>query len=470
MSKQIQNPTNKPGAVLAKNTGVKNGMNLNVEVTGYAANGFGTCTVNGVTVHIPDSAPGDRVSIRIDHISRQAPNAWARIVAPPERGDKWKRHFCSFSESAGGRCGGCPLGNVAKDLYRSVKLGFIADAFAESGITNVPTEIVLGNMKRYRNKSNFVVHKQKNGKIQLGSWALGSHRFAAMDNCLINSRNISTVQRDIQTLLTNKNVDKAVPVYPMDGGIRYITVKSFDSGATLLDIVINADTVSNVLDIVGEMATHTQIHGVSISCNSGSGNQLRTESASDTIGRGALCEQIGDIKLWMKATTFFQLNNDVARQMYQLAAQWCADANIIWDLYCGIGGLGLTISSGGDGALYGCDCVTDSISLAKRNAEENGITASFAVLDLSQAFPEKWPRPDVVLINPPRRGIDACVLEKLGGIKPAQIIYMSCNPATFARDAAMLKRYGYHLGDIAAFDMLPNTSHVELLGRFNLRE
>ncbi|MBN2718601.1 MAG: 23S rRNA (uracil(1939)-C(5))-methyltransferase RlmD [Deltaproteobacteria bacterium] len=444
---------------------LKNGDRLTVTVTDLTVDGYGTASHNNVVIHIPDTAPGDTVSIRIDHVSHQSPHAWARIASPPQRGDKWKRHFCPESEQAGGRCGGCPLGHVSRDVYRETKLKSVTDAFAEWGIDTVPDGITMESMRRYRNKSNFVVHKQKNGTVQLGSWAPGSHRFAGMNNCVINTRPISKIQRDLEMQLTERNA----PVHPTPNGIRYITVKSFESGATLVDLVVSSDHATDWIDFAQTIINRSQVHGVSITCNNQAGNQVRTGSAVEQIGRNTLCEQFGAIQLWMKATTFFQLNNQIAQKMYDLAAEWCSGANTVWDLYCGIGGLGITAAATSQCTLFGCDSVRDSIALAQRNAKANSLDAVYETIDLSTSFPADWPLPDTVLINPPRRGIDERTLARLCEIKPAKLIYMSCHPKSFARDAKTLCDQGYTLAEVAAFDMLPNTSHVELLGRFETR-
>ena len=441
---------------------LNNGARLTATVSGVTIDGFGTIVDNGITIHIPDTAPGDVVTVRIEHLSRQASKAWARLVAPPQRGDKWKRHFCAESEQAGGRCGGCPLGHVTKDIYREVKLSFVAEAFNSYGIGPAPVDLIGGNPKRYRNKSNFVVHHHKKNGIHLGSWAPRSHRFAEMDNCAINTRPISNIQRDIQLLLT----ESQIPVHPEPGGLRYVTIKSFESGATLVDLVVNSDDTEGTVETATELMKHPLVHGVSITCNPEKGNQVRTTNATEILGRKALCEQIGDVQIWMKGTTFFQLNNEISQKMYAQAADWCSGAGIIWDLYCGVGGLGLTAAAQHQCRLYGCDSVSDSIALACKNAAANNTDAFFEVVDLSAAFPDHWPAPDIAITNPPRRGIDPHTMTALRSSRPQTLIYMSCNPTSFARDARTLCDNGYTLTETQAFDMLPNTSHVEILGKF----
>ena len=444
--------------------GLKNGMIFDVTIEDVTVEGFGTTLVNGFRVHVPHLAPGDQARVRIEHVSRQAMNAWARPLEEPRRGDKWKRHFCKEAEQAGGRCGGCPLGHLAADAYREVKLDSIAQAFAQNSISPVPDVLVIGQMRKYRNKSNFVVHRMKKGQIHLGSFAPRSHRFANMTGCAINAAPITRLQQDIEMLFEQNNAS----VHPAPSGIRYVTVKTFSSGAALLDVVVGGDITEEIKNVGSLLRDHSMVHGVSVTANSTDGNQVRGTGSHHVIGRDALHDRVGDIQLWMTATTFFQLNSEMATRMYQMAATWCANAGCVWDLYCGIGGLGLTVAKATGAKVFGGDSIEGSIALANRNAAENALDATFETVDLSNAFPASWPSCDVALVNPPRRGIDPFTLEKLCASRIPKLIYMSCNPASFARDARAMLDAGYVLDNIAAFDMLPNTSHVELLGLFRL--
>ncbi len=442
---------------------LKNGMTIDVHIEGATVEGFGTATANGYSVFVPHMSPGDRARVRIEHVSRQSMNAWAHLVEEPHRGDNWKRHFCEDAAQARGRCGGCPLGHLTADAYRELKLQSIAQAFAQSGIVPAPETMATGSMRKYRNKSNFVIHRMKKGQIRLGSFAPRSHRFATMTDCAINAAPITRLQRDIEQLLEQNNVS----VHPAPAGIRYVTVKTFSSGAALLDLVAGEMT-EEIKSMATLLLDHSMVHGVSVTANSSTGNQLRKDGPRLILGKEALCEKVGDIQLWMTATTFFQLNNEMAIRMYRKATEWCTGAACVWDLYCGIGGLGLTVANATGARVFGCDGIDASVALANQNAKHNGVNASFDTVDLSNAFPESWAPCDAAIVNPPRRGVDAVTLNKLCTSQIPRLIYMSCNPVSFARDAKALRDAGYVLEDIAAYDMLPHTSHVELLGLFRL--
>ena len=154
--------------------------------------------------------------------------------------------------------------------------------------------------------------------------------------------------------------------------------------------------------------------------------------------------------------------------MYSMAKGAAEGCSTVWDLYCGAGALGLTAASEyGDIRLYGADSIETSITLARKLADKNGLSATFDVVDLSKhSPPEQWPAPDLIYVNPPRRGLDRPVKDVIRQFLPGKAVYMSCSPVSFASDAAKICAYGYRLESVYGFDMLPNTHHTELLAFF----
>jgi 23S rRNA (uracil1939-C5)-methyltransferase len=205
--------------------------------------------------------------------------------------------------------------------------------------------------------------------------------------------------------------------------------------------------------------------GVSASANDHGGNVIRTAPSARLEGQYTIIEPVGPIALGLSAAGFSQLNQDVMARMYQRAAGLVEQERpVVWDLYCGVGGLGLTVAQKKDGTtLFGADSVDSAVSLANQNSQDNGVSGRFATIDLSRTAPRGWPEPDVVLLNPPRRGIDDVIKRRLTEIQPRQLIYMSCNPTSFAKDVRFLVDRGYRLDEVHAYDMLPRTAHVEVL-------
>lgn len=441
---------------------LKNGTILSLVINEMSEDGFGIAHHGKYSIFVPNGVTGDEVTAHIDHVSKHAPSAWAQLMSVDKHGPHRKKHFCEEASQSNGRCGGCPLGHISKNIYRKLKIEIANDAFHQRQLPAQISEIHSGSEFYYRNKSNFVVHKLKTGSVRLGSFSPRSHRFAFMSNCKINLNVISKTQRAIEELLTEANV--VVP--PAENGLRYVTLKGFTSGAVLVDLVVHGEDATGLAPVASQIGALHNVHGVTVTCNSTQGNTIRKKEPDPMEGTTTLSENIGNVSLAMRATTFFQLNNEIAEKMYALASAWCGGNETIWDLYCGIGGLGSTAAKKTNASLFGCDNVASSIELANQNAAVNNVNAIYNTWDLASGIQNHWPMPNTVLVNPPRKGIDPAVLKQLAEKSVPKIIYMSCNPNTFAADAQQLCEAGYTLKTVEAFDMLPQTNHVELLGLF----
>ena len=181
--------------------------------------------------------------------------------------------------------------------------------------------------------------------------------------------------------------------------------------------------------------------GVFITVNETDGNVIYSGPVICLAGKDRITEPVGNLSLEMSAAGFSQLNSHVAGAMYDYARKETPHAKIVWDLYCGLGGLGLTVAIGRNIQLFGIDTANDVIRLAEMNAVNAGVTARYPSADLSSGLPLDWPQPDTVLVNPPRRGLDDLLKNFLIKVQPRQVIYMSCSPESFARDAVIREHY-----------------------------
>ena len=180
-----------------------------------------------------------------------------------------------------------------------------------------------------------------------------------------------------------------------------------------------------------------------------------------------MIEKVGLVDLHFSAAGFSQLCSNTAAGMYQRAASMVQGASVLWDLYCGAGGLGLTMlcAAGENAVLFGAESVASSVELARKNGSRTGGRAVFETADLSEKLPFSWPAPDAICVNPPRKGLDKPVLDLLMHTPAQTIVYMSCNPKSFAADVAVLAKAGFETGEVFAYDMLPCTAHVEVIAQ-----
>jgi tRNA/tmRNA/rRNA uracil-C5-methylase (TrmA/RlmC/RlmD family) len=263
-----------------------------------------------------------------------------------------------------------------------------------------------------------------------------------------------------------------VPTWPTPDGLRYVTVRASERGECLVELIAGSLEGAWLGPMAEALSQVAGVVGVSASPNASQGNAMRACAPTVLWGRASLLDDVGPLRLEMRADTFSQLHLGVAAQMYARAAQWAwedappQDApSVVWDLYCGLGGLGLRVALERPGAqVWGAESVEGSLDLARRNAAAAKVEARYEVLDLRTRAPSSWPAPELVLVNPPRRGLDAPILAALARSPARAVLYMSCGPESFARDVASLARAGWRLDQAEAHDMLPQTAHVELLG------
>ncbi len=340
-----------------------------------------------------------------------------------------------------------------------MKLEQIRQSLAQYEITAeiewFPSPCTLG----YRNRGQFVCSKSK-GRVVLGSYAPRTHDVVSMEGCAILRAPLADVAASVAQIAT----DLDIPTHPSDNALRYVTLRASPGGDVLVDLIANGDAARWTAPLVDALMEIAMVTGVSFSTNESGGNAIRTGPSTTIAGKETIVENVGPLELEMAAASFSQLNSDVAAAMYARAAGWAGEATVSWDLYCGLGGLGLTVADGTK--IFGVDSLSSSIALAEKNAARAHVEARYETADLAERFPTDWPTPDVVLVNPPRRGIDRAVLNKLGQLAADRLIYMSCSPASFARDARSLLSTGWKSGRIFAHDMLPSTTHVEIIAAF----
>lgn len=474
---------------------MKKGTEFHVTVEGIDGEAVGYATVEDATVHIPGVRQGDELLIRVVHLSVHRKEAWAQVIRNKTAATERRSVSCPNAVQAGGDCGGCPAIHLDSPSASKCKKEAVAKSLAKHGIDQPFAFTQSPSQFRYRNRGNFVVSKKTDGTAFLGSYVPRSHRVASMEHCRIYRSPIISVALAVGQLIT----ELQIPVFPEKDSIRYVTVRATTEHKVLLDIIGTSDRLNWIDSLKVGLAAMEEVEGISLGINESQGNAVRIGSSKLLWGQREIVEPIGDISVLLSAGTFSQLNSEVAAMMYQKAASLCMgedpieedspegssekQAKVIWDLYCGVGGLGMTTAASTTAAstaaastaaargnqieVYGADAVPESIELAQKGAAITKRKGLYQVIDLKEQGPGEWPHPDAILVNPPRKGLDPHVHGLLSSLSSkSPIVYMSCSPETFARDAAVLQQNGWRLGALFAYDMLPQTTHVELLAHF----
>ena len=472
--------------------------------------GAGLCQQEGWTIHVPGLLPTEQAQIQLTHVSPHRQEAWAhiqrRLNAAPQR----TLPDCT----AYGLCGGCILQHMDYRSQVEWKNLQFREYLADLGLSAqqigscVPacddqakaSESATGGWLRYRSRVKLIPARDEGGSIYLGSYAPRSHTVIRMDGCQVNAPALTATARTLTGLLGSLGVS----IYDEkteSGVLRYVLLRETHSGEQQVSLVI-ADTPpsasSPTLTTLANrlQAAHPAIVSIVVHHNRSRGNALLTQGDAlpdadpaegdiSLLGPPYVWEQIGPISLRVSARSFLQVHRDMAARIYADVAAAIdagrASARMdstpsrpphILDIYCGVGGLGLSVLSHIPGStLVGVEYSGSAIADAQQSALRLGLQdrarflcgSAEAVL-ASPAAADLMTTPgtvDVAILNPPRRGCTPEVLSAVTAACPRQVIYVSCSPESLARDIQTLCRAGYHVARTTPYDMHPGTPHIE---------
>lgn len=443
---------------------VKKNDELIINITGQGIQGEGVGKIEGFTVFIDGAINGEVAKVKIVKVNKNF--AFAKLIDIVEPSQNRVEPICSIYK----KCGGCQLQHLSYALQLEYKKQRVFDYIKRIGNINDKTIIhdTLGmeNPFRYRNKVQLPV-RSVNGDIRIGFYSIRSHDVVNLDTCYIQDEVADKVIRIVRMWLTTFNV----PVYNEQtntGIVRHIMVrKAFKTGQVMVVIVTNGDKFPHKQEFIREITS--SIEGVSSiiqNVNSQITNVILGSKCITVWGSNSITEYIGKYHFNISALSFFQINPLQTKVLYEKVleyAELCAD-EIVFDAYCGAGTISLFISEYCK-KVYGVEIVPEAIADAKINAKENNVTnAEFIVGEAEKVIPEliqKGIKADVVIVDPPRKGCDIKLLEAIAQMKPRKIVYVSCDPATLARDLNILDSLGYNTVEVQPVDMFPQTGHVE---------
>ncbi len=432
---------------------------MTVTVEGLDGDLSGWAEVDGMRIHLPGGLPGDEAEVRIEAVSRHRPEAWASLRSLSDEGGRVSDRVpeCEHAWPLGGRCGGCPGMHVDYELQLQAKAAALAEVLAPLARPD-PVEVRPSPLTSgWRNRTNHVVQRKQKGPVRLGSRAPRSADFAAMDGCLAVRPPMARLASRVAGLLKPAR------------GIRYVSLRVNQQGDALVELITRDLGAPWVPEVAESILRLPPVLGVAGSDNDSDGNAIRIAPAQVLCGEATLTERFGDIPAHVTSDAFLQLNPEVAEQIYSVVAGWAgaASPSKVVDLYCGVGPLGLTAAAATGAQLIGVEVHAGSQPLASRAAKDAQVPAEFVVAGLDDAVPAGiLEDAQVITVNPPRRGLDAPVRSALADLSGDRVLaYMSCSTKTLVRDVQALTEAGWRLTDLSAWDMLPNTAHVELLAR-----
>lgn len=425
--------------------------------------GEGIARVEGKTVFIPGAISGETVRARIVFARATFCDAkLIEVIAPsPDRVEPRCPVF--------GKCGGCQLQHVSYALEKKWKQSTVAETLKKVGGLDVEVEELCGadedGERRYfyRNKASLPIRKGKDGKLTAGFFARGSHRIVEHETCFLQKKEVTLATDAALDFITQKNLAP----YDEESGtglVRHIVVR-YLAPLTVVAVVLNSSDAAVLADL-GEAITAKTGGKVTVyaNFNTKKTNVIFGEKTVRIFGEEALADYHG-YKVRVHPEAFFQVNDAVSGKIYRMIADEVTGAKNIVDAYSGAGVMTAMLARSGS-KVTGIEINAVATDAAKLLMKENGITNVNAILgDCAVVLPElvKKEKIDALVLDPPRSGCDAKVLDAALRASPKKIIYLSCNPATLARDLKTLVSGGYKPTRIIPFDMFPACSNIETL-------
>lgn len=437
---------------------VKEGNRYTATVENWASDGGGVARVGGMAVFVKGGIVGERCVIEIEHVGHRA--AWAHIVELLEPSPARIEPSCSHY----GACGGCQLQHMDYAAELDFKRQRVADALQRIGGLDMDVPPVLGaaDTASYRNKAQFPVGPGP----RVGFYRERSHRVVDVDGCALQSPAANALANALRTWMKEYNI----PAYDeksRKGLVRHLFVRANAAGECLAAVVVNGSALPHEGALVEAFrAAAPGLIGIVLNENCRDTNVILGNGWRTLWGMSTLLNSLRGVTFRLSVPAFYQVNHAQTEVLYALVEEFAAltGTEALLDLYCGTGTIGLTMARKCK-RLLGAEIVPQAVEDARENAARNGVqNARFVCADASAVAAElakTGEMIDVAIVDPPRKGLSPQVVESLLQISPARIVYVSCDPATLARDVNRFSQLGYRLQKAAAVDLFPRTPHVE---------
>jgi len=441
---------------------IKKNDHFEIEIIDIGSDGEGVGKINDFIVFVPLAVAGDHVEIEIIKAKRSfGYGKIIRMITPSPIRDTPRCRVAS-------ECGGCQLQHIMYSEQLKWKTKKVKEALTRiGGLQDIEVADTIGmiNPFNYRNKVQYPVHKEK-GKIKIGFFAPRSHRIITTDGCVIqDSRNEQIIEL-VKTFLTQYDIS----IYSGEkhtGLVRQLVIKTaFHTQEAMVCLLINGDILPHQEKLIELLQKVEGLTSIILNHNSNKANAAICSKTTIIYGKDAIIDTIGDLKFKISSLSFFQVNPVQMEILYDKVLEFAdlTGTETVWDAYCGIGTISLLLAQKAK-KVYGVEMIAEAIENAKENAELNGITnTEFYTGRAEDVIPEMYKegvRAEVIVVDPPRKGCDAKLLETLIEMSPSKIVYVSCDPATLARDVAYLTQEGYKVDKVQPVDMFPHTVHVE---------
>lgn len=459
---------------------------VTVEIEDIGVGGEGIGKAEGVTLFIKDALPGDVVTASVMKLKKTY--GYARLLEIMTPSPYRVQPKCPISR----KCGGCQIQALSYEEQLRYKQKKIRNnlvrigGFEEKSVDAWLQQPVIGmeNPYRYRNKAQFPIGTDKEGNPVAGFYAGRTHCIIPVEDCYLGVKENREILDILLTFMKEKNIS-AYDEKTGTGLVRHVLIRyGFTTGEFMVCLVINGRKLPFSEVLVERLAAIPGMTSISFNINTEKTNVILGDKVETLWGKPYITDYIGDIRYQISPLSFFQVNPVQTERLYQTALSYAGltGRETVWDMYCGIGTISLFLARKAK-QVYGVEIVPQAISDARENARLNGITnAEFFVGKAEEVLPEFYKRkgaeterndgasaamdkkmlhPDVIVVDPPRKGCEESLLETMVKMAPERIVYVSCDSATLARDLKYLCGRGYEVKKMRGVDQFCQTVHVE---------
>ncbi len=430
-----------------------------LNITDYTADGSGVGHYDGLAVFVPLTCIDDKVRVKILKVKKSL--AFAKVLEIIEKSDCRTENNCS----AFSRCGGCVFRHISYEAELRAKLKKVYECIKRiGGIDLKPQPILSGEDSCYRNKAQYPL----NSEGLVGFYAPHSHRIVPCKECLLQPPIFSQITKLFEEFIR----ENGISIYNEEthkGLLRHIYIRNAEkTGEIMVCAIINGENLPQSEKLIEKLRAllGNALKSFQININTSPTNIILGDRCKTLYGEDYITDILCDVKVRLSALSFYQVNRNMAEKLYQKTKEYAEpDGKILLDLYCGAGTIGLSMAKSAK-RVIGVEIVPEAIEDAKFNAKENKIKNSeFLCMDAAGAaekLAKEDLKPDVVIIDPPRKGCSEDLIHTITEkFAPERVVYVSCDPATLARDIKIFCESGYELREYTPADLFPRTSHCE---------
>lgn len=443
-----------------------------VDIIDNGFEGEGIAKIDGFTIFIPSAIKGEKVRILI--VKVLSSHAFGKLLEILDASKYRQEADCSTYK----RCGGCNLRHIKYEETLKMKQNAVQNLVNKTLKNKLQVQETIGmdNPYHYRNKAQYPVGIDKKGEPVIGVFANRTHEVIPIEKCLIQNPKSEEIAKFILDFIRKEHIS----VYNEEtrkGLFRHIVIKvGIKTGEIMCILVINGKTIPKEEILIKNLVENfPQIKTIVKNINTKNTNVILGQDNINVYGDGHIEDILGEYKFKISPLSFYQVNPIQAEKLYELGVKMAeiSKEDTVFDLYCGIGTISIFMAKYAK-KVYGVEIVEDAIKDAKENAKLNNVTnteffAGDAEIVLDELINQKKVIPDIVMFDPPRKGLAKNSINNILNIKPKKIVYISCNPATLVRDLAEFESL-YEVKSIVPVDMFPFTSHVECVAVLQLKQ